>query len=162
MTSWSIRRARDSARSSDASSSRGVEFGDWRTYAHYRPHASRCLRCSGLRAGSGVAPHLDFTVRTGVECRPSDMAHPKDGHALTRRRLLQGAAGVTLGAGALGALTGCENTTTPTGTGAGPVQSRFVEAKPIGPGGLPLPRPDNAVTWAITADNKPILDGRPV
>jgi spermidine/putrescine transport system substrate-binding protein len=90
------------------------------------------------------------------------MAHPKDEHGLTRRRLLQGAAGVTLGAGALGALTGCENTTTPTGSGTGPVQSRLVEAKPVGPGGLPLPRPDNAVTWAITEDNKPILDGRPV
>ncbi len=31
--------------------------------------------------------------------------------------------------------------------------------KPVGPGGLPLPRPDNAVTWAITADNEPIPDG---
>ena len=27
------------------------------------------------------------------------------------------------------------------------------------PGGLPLPRPDNAVTWAITSDNEPIPDG---
>ena len=33
--------------------------------------------------------------------------------------------------------------------------------KPIGPGGLPLPRPDNAVTWAITPENRPIPDGRP-
>ncbi len=31
--------------------------------------------------------------------------------------------------------------------------------KPVGPGGLPLPRPDNAVTWAITDDNQPIADG---
>ena len=32
-------------------------------------------------------------------------------------------------------------------------------AKPLGPGGLPLPRPDNSVTWAITDGNKPIADG---
>ncbi len=32
---------------------------------------------------------------------------------------------------------------------------------PLGPGGLPLPRPDNAVTWAITDTNQPIADGRP-
>jgi spermidine/putrescine transport system substrate-binding protein len=34
--------------------------------------------------------------------------------------------------------------------------------KPVGPGGLPLPRTDNAVTWAITENNKPIAEGRPV
>jgi spermidine/putrescine transport system substrate-binding protein len=91
----------------------------------------------------------------------SAMAHPKDGHGLTRGRLLKGAAGATLGVGAAGMLAGCENTTTPIG-GGGSVESRLVVPKPVGPGGLPLPRPDNAVTWAITADNQPILDGRPV
>jgi len=90
------------------------------------------------------------------------MAHPKDGNGLTRARLLRGAAGATLGVGAVGALTGCENTTKPLGSGSGPTESRFVESKPVGPGGLPLPRPDNAVTWAVTADNQPILDARPV
>ena len=39
--------------------------------------------------------------------------------------------------------------------------SNLVVPKPTGPGGLPLPRPDNAVTWAITADNQPIADGVP-
>ena len=31
--------------------------------------------------------------------------------------------------------------------------------KPTGPDGLPLPRTDNSVTWAITDDNPPIEDG---
>ena len=39
--------------------------------------------------------------------------------------------------------------------------SNLVVPKPTGPGGLPLPRPDNAVTWAITSDNEPIPDGVP-
>ena len=38
-------------------------------------------------------------------------------------------------------------------------RSPLVVPKPTGPGGLPLPRPDNAVTWAITDDNQPIADG---
>lgn len=86
------------------------------------------------------------------------MAHPRDRPGFSRRRLLQGAAGGALGVGALGALTGCQNTTTPIGAceNGG---SDLVVAKPSGPGGLPLPRPDNSVTWAITADNQPIADG---
>jgi len=88
------------------------------------------------------------------------MAHPKDQRGVSRRRLLQGAAGSALGVGALGLLAGCENTTTPIGacdTGTG--SSNLVVPKPTGPAGLPLPRPDNAVTWAITAANAPIPDG---
>ena len=71
------------------------------------------------------------------------MSHPKDGR-VHRRRLLQGAAGIALGTGAAGALSGCENTTTPIGacesggaTGANPL----VVPKPPGPVGLPLPAP---------------------
>jgi len=62
----------------------------------------------------------------------------------------------------VGALAGCENTTEPIGTGGGPSgpASKLVVPKPSGPGGLPLPRTDNAVTWAITANNKPIPEGR--
>ncbi len=80
---------------------------------------------------------------------------------MSRRRLLQGAAGGALGIGALGLLAGCENTTTAIGACEGDGSSNLVVAKPTGPGGLPLPRPDNAVTWAITADNQPIADGVP-
>src|SRR5438132_10580977 len=87
------------------------------------------------------------------------MPHPRDRSGLTRRQLLQGAAGSALAIGGVGALAGCENTTTPIGGGGG-VNSKFVEARPLGPGGLPLPRPDYAITWAITPDNKPIPDGR--
>jgi spermidine/putrescine-binding protein len=87
------------------------------------------------------------------------MAHPRDRPGLTRGQLLKGAAGSALAIGGVGALAGCENTTTPIGGGGG-VNSKFVVPKPLGPGGLPLPRPDNAVTWAITPDNPPILDGR--
>src|SRR5262245_21623755 len=89
------------------------------------------------------------------------MAHPKDRPGLTRGRLLKGAAGSALAVSGVGALAGCQNTTESIGSGeGGGVNSRFVEAKPVGPGGLPLPRPDNAVTWAVTDDNRPILDRR--
>ncbi len=81
------------------------------------------------------------------------MAHPKDRSGLTRRQLLQGAAGTVVGASALGLVAGCENTTTPIGGGT---------SKPTGPGGLPLPRPDNSVTWAITPDNPIIPEGTAV
>lgn len=67
-----------------------------------------------------------------------------------------GAAGV----GGAAFLAGCENTTTPIGacdTGEG--TTSFAEPKPVGPGGLPLPRPDNSVTWKILDDNQPIADG---
>lgn len=64
-----------------------------------------------------------------------------------------------LGVGALGLLAGCEDTTTPIGSCEGDGSSNLVIPKPVGPGGLPLPRPDNAVTWAITSDNEPIPDG---
>src|SRR5215813_7416845 len=91
------------------------------------------------------------------------MSHPKDGR-VSRRRLLQGAAGLALGASAVGATSGCANTTTPIGacesgnvSGSG---SELVVAKPVGPLGLPLPRPDNSVTWAITSDNQPVADGK--
>jgi spermidine/putrescine transport system substrate-binding protein len=88
------------------------------------------------------------------------MAHPQDRQGVSRRRLLQGAAGGALGVGALGLLAGCENTTTPIGAcEGGDGSSNLVVPKPVGPGGLPLPRPDNAVTWAVTADNEPIPDG---
>ncbi|HVS86252.1 MAG TPA: spermidine/putrescine ABC transporter substrate-binding protein [Gaiellaceae bacterium] len=83
---------------------------------------------------------------------------------MTRGQLLKGAAGSALGLGAAGILAGCENTTEPIGAGVGQPTgeaSKLVVPKPVGPGGLPLPRPDNAVTWAITADNPPIRDGRP-
>lgn len=86
------------------------------------------------------------------------MAHPRDRHGLSRRQLLQGAAGGALGVGALGALAGCQNTTTPIGA-CDDGGSDLAVSKPTGPGGLPLPRPDNSVTWAITDDNQPIADG---
>ena len=89
------------------------------------------------------------------------MAHPKDRDGISRRTLLKGAAGGALGIGALGVLAGCENTTTPIGACEGGGSSDLVVPKPTGPGGLPLPRPDNAITWAITADNEPIADNVP-
>ena len=86
------------------------------------------------------------------------MAHPKDRSRLTRRQFLHGSAGTVVGASALGLVAGCENTTKPIGGGVGE-SNKFVVSKPTGPKGLPLPRPDNSVTWAITADNPGILDG---
>jgi len=88
------------------------------------------------------------------------MAHPKDRPGLTRGRLLKGAAGSALAVSGVGALAGCQNTTEPIGSGEAE-RSKFVVPKPVGPGGLPLPRPDNSVTWAITSDNQAIADDRP-
>jgi len=93
------------------------------------------------------------------------MDHPKDRSRLSRRQFVTYAAGSAVGLGAVGALAGCENTTKPIGQGAGGLTGEaatLVVQKPTGPGGLPLPRPDNAVTWGITETNKPIADGRPI
>jgi spermidine/putrescine transport system substrate-binding protein len=92
------------------------------------------------------------------------MDHPKDRSRLSRRQFVRLAAGSAVGLGAAGGLAGCENTTTPIGAGGNGLTGaarELVVGKPTGPGGLPLPRPDNAVTWAITDTNKPIADGRP-
>ena len=43
--------------------------------------------------------------------------------------------------------------------GATGASAELVVPKPTGPGGLPLPRTDNSVTWAITDENKPVKDG---
>ena len=90
------------------------------------------------------------------------MSHPKDRSGLSRKELLTGAAAGAVGVGVLGGLAACQNTTTPIGTGEGGAGSPLVVPKPLGPGGLPLPRPDNSVTWAITDDNQPIPDSTPV
>ncbi len=89
------------------------------------------------------------------------MAHPRDQKGVSRRGLLRGAAGGALGIGALGLLAGCENTTESIPAPGAGQSSDLVVPKPTGPGGLPLPRPDNAITWAITDDNEPIPDGVP-
>ena len=57
-------------------------------------------------------------------------------------------------------LAACENTTDPVGNAATGSSSPLVVPKPLGPGGLPLPRTDNSVTWAILDDNQPIPDGK--
>lgn len=85
--------------------------------------------------------------------------HPRDNRGLTRTQLLKRGALGAAGIGGAAFLAGCENTTTPIGaceTGEG---NELVEPKPLGPGGLPLPRPDNSVTWRILDDNPPIADG---
>ena len=89
--------------------------------------------------------------------------HPKES-GFNRRQLLRRSAIAAGGLTVAGALAGCENTTTPIGAedAVGAVSkaaTELVVAKPLGPEGLPLPRPDNSVTWAITDDNKPIADG---
>ncbi len=90
------------------------------------------------------------------------MKHPKDRSGITRRQLARGAAGVVAGAGVAAGLAACENTTTPVGADAGGptgAAADLVVQKPTGPAGLPLPRTDNSVTWAITDENKPIKEG---
>jgi spermidine/putrescine transport system substrate-binding protein len=88
--------------------------------------------------------------------------HPKDRSGITRRQLARGAAGAVAGVGVAAGLAACENTTTPVGADAGGptgAAADLVVQKPTGPAGLPLPRTDNSVTWAITDENKPIKDG---
>jgi spermidine/putrescine transport system substrate-binding protein len=89
------------------------------------------------------------------------MAHPKDRSGITRGQLLRGAAGGVLLAAGGGVLAGCENTTTAIGAcdTSGGSGSKLVEPKPLGPLGLPLPRTDNSVTWALLDDNKAVRDG---
>lgn len=87
--------------------------------------------------------------------------HPHE-HRLTRRTLMRGALGAGAAIGVGGVAAGCANTTAAIGEGAGggnPEVNRLVVAKPTGPLGLPLPRTDNSVTWAITDDNALIKDG---
>jgi spermidine/putrescine transport system substrate-binding protein len=88
--------------------------------------------------------------------------HPKDRSGISRRQFARGAVGAVAGVGVVGGLAACENTTTPVGADAeaasGPA-AELVVPKPTGPGGLPLPRTDNSVTWAITDENKPVKDG---
>jgi spermidine/putrescine transport system substrate-binding protein len=87
--------------------------------------------------------------------------HPHE-HRLTRRNLMRGAIGASAAVGVAGVAAGCANTTTAIGGGEGAGNAevdRLVVAKPTGPLGLPLPRTDNSVTWAITDDNPPIKDG---
>ncbi len=91
------------------------------------------------------------------------MKHPKDRSGITRRQLARGAAGAVAGVGVAAGLAACENTTTPVGADSGGptgAAADLVVQKPTGPAGLPLPRTDNSVTWAITDENKPIKDGR--
>src|SRR4051812_8568799 len=90
------------------------------------------------------------------------MAHPKDRSGITRRQLARGAAGAVAGVGVAAGLAACENTTTPVGADTGGptgAAANLVVQKPTGPAGLPLPRTDNSVTWAITDENKLIKDG---
>jgi spermidine/putrescine transport system substrate-binding protein len=94
------------------------------------------------------------------------MDHPKD-RGTSRRHFLRGAAVGAAGIGVAGLAAGCENTTTPIGaeTASGEVNKTVAELvvpRPTGPDGLPLPRPDYAVTWAITDQNQPIAEGKPV
>jgi spermidine/putrescine transport system substrate-binding protein len=91
------------------------------------------------------------------------MTHPRERRTLSRRQLLRGAAGAAASVGVAGALAGCADTTTPVGSSAGAATgaaAKLVVPKPLGPEGLPLPRPDNAVTWAITAGNPMIAAGK--
>jgi spermidine/putrescine transport system substrate-binding protein len=87
--------------------------------------------------------------------------HPRE-HRLTRRNLMRGALGAGAVGGVAGVTAGCQNTTTAIGSGEGggtAAVRKLVVPRPTGPDGLPLPRPDYSVTWAITADNPPIKEG---
>ena len=66
------------------------------------------------------------------------MEHPKDHARFSRRQFVRGTAGAAAGIGAIGALAGCDNTTTPIGAeAAGPTgaAAELVVQKPTGPAG---------------------------
>jgi spermidine/putrescine transport system substrate-binding protein len=88
--------------------------------------------------------------------------HPHE-HRLTRRNLVRGAVGAGAALGVAGVAAGCANTTEAVGSGDAAAGSaavrKLVVPRPTGPNGLPLPRPDYSITWAITDDNEPIKDG---
>jgi spermidine/putrescine transport system substrate-binding protein len=87
--------------------------------------------------------------------------HPRE-HRLTRRNLMRGALGAGAVVGVAGVTAGCQNTTEAIGSGEGggtAAVQKLVVPRPTGPDGLPLPRPDYSVTWAITDDNPKIKEG---
>jgi spermidine/putrescine transport system substrate-binding protein len=82
--------------------------------------------------------------------------HPKEPRGHTRRDVLTRAGGGALGLSSVGAiLAACSNSTSPGGgSGSGGSSSG---AQPVGPGGLPLARPDKRVTLPRWED--PIASG---
>lgn len=74
---------------------------------------------------------------------------------MTRRGLLARGGGAALGLGALGSLLdACSNS-----TGAGSAGGSSADGRPIGPGGIPLPRPNLPGTMPIYKDNQAIASG---
>ena len=85
----------------------------------------------------------------------SDPINPRQpGSGTTRRTFMQRAATAAAGLSVPGLLAAC-GTTSPTG-GSGSSSSATT---PMGPGGLPLARPNHPVTLPIYADNKAIASG---
>ena len=74
---------------------------------------------------------------------------------VSRRGLLTGAGALALGAGALGGLAGCENTTTPQAAGGGGGEGGILgdptAGGPVDAAGIPLARLDYPVTLPASA-----------
>lgn len=88
---------------------------------------------------------------------------PQPSARVSRRGLLTGAGALALGAGALGGLAGCENTTTPQaaggGSGEGGILGDPTAGGPVDAAGIPLARRDYPVTLPRIGD--PVKAGAP-
>lgn len=88
---------------------------------------------------------------------------PQPSTRVSRRGLLRGAGALALGAGALGGLAGCENTTTPQaaggGSGEGGILGDPTAGGPVDAAGIPLARRDYPVTLPRIGD--PVKAGAP-
>ncbi len=95
---------------------------------------------------------------------PTPSEEPKEERkGVSRRSLLTGAGALALGAGALGGLAGCENTTTPDaaggGSGEGGILGDPTAGGPVDAAGIPLARRDYPVTLPRIGD--PVKAGAP-
>lgn len=96
-----------------------------------------------------------------VPTPPEEPPQPRT--PVSRRGLLKGAGALALGAGALGGLAGCENTTTPQaaggGSGEGGILGDPTAGGPVDAAGIPLARRDYPVTLPRIGD--PVKAGAP-
>jgi len=95
---------------------------------------------------------------------PTPSEDPRERRAgVSRRGLLTGAGALALGAGALGGLAGCENTTTPQAAGGGGGEGGILgdptAGGPVDAAGIPLARRDYPVTLPRVGD--PVKAGAP-
>ena len=138
------------------------EFSDGRRPRRRRPRPQRAdgrprdpghARAARRQpAADGSALPRDRLARAGLRARPASGAHREARvRRMDRRSALKYGALAATGLSASGLLGACADSTTPVGAIAADAD--------VGPGGLPLARPNRPVTLPIYHDNPPIASG---